>query len=274
MIRIILIAAALASTIGVGLPLASSVFGGGDNEATRLVEAADRTQNKAQAVGESYGNVIPPAPNPVALPVRSEGPSRQSGLPGAPSPETAEPTPTVEVELTPGEHAVRDAMEFLNRVHLELNPSETEYIRAVEQLKQAWGPRYARAIDEYRRFDLRIKHAEEMAFEYLEIQQRLTTNIQNPEMRQRFEERDAIEQRVVLDWINQAKQILAQATMIKSNLDDMDINITKLELSATFSSVYEGFLRMPIAISMLNNELGRFQDESEKIYRTFGPRSN
>ena len=113
-----------------------------------------------------------------------------------------------------------------------------------------------------------------MAFEYLEIQQRLTQSIINPDTKERFERRDAIEQRVVLDWINQANDVLAQARAIKANLDDMNISITKLELSATFSSVYEGFLRMPIAITMLNEELGRFQEESERIYQTFGPKAN
>ena len=272
MIKVLLIAAAIASTVGIGWPIATSVFGGGDNEATRLVEAADRTQNKAQAVGESYSHLIPPAPSQVPLPVGSQEATQQGETPGTVSPETPDPTPTI--ELTPGEHAVRDAMEFLSRVHVELTPTETEYIRAVDSLKRAWAPRYARAVDEFRRFELRIVHAEEMAFEYLEIQQRLTTSIQNPEIRLRFEERDALEQRVVLDWINQAKGILAQASAIKANLDDMNISITKLELSATFSSVYEGFHKMPVAIMMLNNELDRFQEESEKIYQTFGPKAN
>ena len=272
MIKALLIAAAVASTVGVGWPMATSAFGGGDNEATRLVEAADRTQNKAQAVGESYGHVIPPAPAQIPGQASSQAAPGQSDNAGTNPQETPEPTPTI--ELTPGEHAVKDAMEFLNRVHTELNPTDTEYIRAVESLKRAWAPRYARAVDEFRRFETRIEHAEEMAFEYLEIQQRLTNNIQNSEMRLTFEERDAVEQRVVLDWINQAKEILAQARAIKANLDDMNISITKLELSATFSSVYEGFHRMPIAMTMLNTELGRFQEESERIYQTFGPKTN
>lgn len=272
MIKYFLIAAALASTVGIGVPLLSSVFGGGDNEATRLVEAADRTQNKAEAVGASYSSVIPPAPQSIPLPARTAPTGQPSGSAGGVAPATVEPTSTI--ELTPGEHAVRDAMEFLNRVHTELNPTETEYIRAVERLKRAWAPRYARAVDEFRRFGVRVAHAEEMAFEYLEIQQRLTQNINNPETRETFERRDAIEQRVVLDWINQANEILTQARVIKADLDDMNISITKLELSATFSAVYEGFLRMPIAITMLNGELGRFQEESDKIYQTFGPKAN
>lgn len=285
--KIVLILAALSAAIGVGWPLASGAFGGGGgNEATRLVDATDRTQNKAEAVTRSYNDVIPPAPagpaSPASRPAYAVQPKQtmpQTGTParratgpsagGVEAPATPEPT----IKLTPGEHAVADAMAFLNRVHTELQPSDTEYIRAVNRLKRAWGPRYTRAVDEYRRFEDRVAHAEEMAFEYLEIQQRLTHNINDSQMRETSELRDAHEQRVVLDWINKANDVLAQARTIKIDLDDMNLVITKLELSATFASVYEGFMRMPIAITMLNSELERFQEESERIYQTFGPKA-
>ena len=204
---------------------------------------------------------------------RPGAPSQQSQGQVATNPEGTPilpPTP----ELTPGEHAVADAMAFLNEVHLEFNPGSTEYIRAVELLKGAWQPRYLRAVQEFDRFDQRVTHAEQMAYDYLEIQQRLTDNIQNPERRFRHEERDILEQTLVLDWLNQAKGVLSQARAIKADLDDMNLEITKLELSATFAAVYEGFLRMPIAITLLNRELARFETETDRIYATFGPQAD
>ena len=60
MLKIALLLAAIAATVGIGWPLASSIAGGSGNEATRLVEAADRTQNKAQSLSRSYNDVIPP----------------------------------------------------------------------------------------------------------------------------------------------------------------------------------------------------------------------
>ena len=290
--KIVLLLSVLAAVIGVGWPLASGAFGGGEgNEATRLVDATDRTQSKAEAVSRSYNDVIPPAPSAPGNPVsrqpyagqvrQTRQLSPQAGNPAGPAAGAAVPpgavqpelTPEPTIQLTPGEHAVADAMAFLNRVHTELHPSDTEYIRAVNRLKRAWSPRYTRAVDEYRRFEDRVAHAEEMAFEYLEIQQRLTYNISDSQVRESSELRDAHEQRVVLDWINKANDVLAQARAIKIDLDDMNLIITKLELSATFASVYEGFMKMPIAITMLNNELERFQEESERIYETFGPKA-
>ena len=293
--KIVLLLSLLAAVIGVGWPLASGAFGGGGegNEATRLVDATDRTQIKADAVSRSYNDVIPPAISTpanmasrqaAAAQARRSSPQARNPVPAPGAPGVApggmpagavqpEITPEPTIQLTPGEHAVADAMAFLNRVHTELHPSDTEYIRAVNRLKRAWSPRYTRAVDEYRRFEDRVAHAEEMAFEYLEIQQRLTYNINDSQIRESSELRDAQEQRVVLDWINKANDVLAQARAIKIDLDDMNLIITKLELSATFASVYEGFMKMPIAITMLNTELERFQEESERIYETFGPKA-
>lgn len=306
--RIGLIVLAVALTAAAAIPLIGGFFGDDSNEATRLVEATERTQEKAQAVSRSYNDVIPPVPPPAQKTVQQK-PVNRPGLFGGqrtpstalaanPTPETgasshrpvvnpdtgevtliqtdAEGTPVVEPtpELSPGEHAVADAMIFLAEVQAQFNPGSTEYIRAVEQLKGAWAPRYARASEEFKRFEQRVRHAEEMGYDYLEIQQRLTENIQNPERRFRHEERDILEQDMVLNWINQANGVLSQARAIKADLDDMNLEITKLELSATFAAVYEGFMRMPIAISLLNRELARFEIETDRIYATFGPQAD
>ena len=294
--KLVLMALAIAAVVGVGIPLLGGFFGGGDNEASRLVEATERTQNKADTVSRSYNDVIPPAPRPLmpprqtapdpaAVPVNGRMTGTGPGTQDVVNPNTGQvsrvevneqgtPIPPATPELTPGEHAVADAMDFLDRVHAEFKPGSTQYIEAVNRLKRAWGPRYTRAVDEYKRFEERVAHAEEMGFEYLEIQQRLTQNIQDRETREEYEIRDATEQRVVLDWVNQANNVLAQARAIKANLDDMNIRITKLELSATFAAVYEGFMRMPIAVSLLNEELTRFELETERIHSTFGPKDS
>ena len=65
-------------------------------------------------------------------------------------------------------------MEYLNRLQTETNPTQTEYIQAVEQLQRAWNPRYNRAVDEFKRFAYRIDHANDMANDYFKIQENLT----------------------------------------------------------------------------------------------------
>ena len=292
MAKIILGIIALATVTGIGIPLMMGLFGGG-NEATRLADATARTQTKAEDVSRTYNDVIPPASpgtfTPTASYQRSPtgtqgGPARVVARPGqpvmpvgpggVPANASTDPEATVQPELqyTPGEHAVADAMFFLTRIHNELEPNPTEYTRAVDRLKRAWQPRYDRAASEYDRFEERVLHAEQMGYEYLELQQRLTDNIQDAQKRRLFQERDAKEQRIVLDWINKANDILADATAIMADLDDMNIAITKLELSATFDAVYQSFTAgIPIAMTLLNEELARFEEQSEEIYRTFGP---
>ena len=261
-------AIALATLLGVGIPVISSI--GGGNEASRLVEAAGRTQEKADSVGRSYNDVIPPPVNPRNAEDPGGGDIASEGKEG----EEEQPTPTPAPTLTPGEHAVRDAMELLAKMEAEFGPQHTEYTQAVDQLKRAWEPRYNRAVDEFHRFEDRVEHARDMCYDYLEIQQRLTANISSREMRRTHEERDTLEQLVILDWMNQADNVLAEARAIKIKLDDMNISITKLELSATFAAVYEGFHQMPLAITLLNGELEKFQQESELIYQTFGPKTD
>ena len=266
MLKLALLLAAIAATVGIGWPLASSVAGGGGNEATRLVEAADRTQNKAQSLSRSYNDVIPPQDSLFASLVN---PNEEA----ADNPEAAEEEPTPTPTLTPSEHAVKDAMDFLNQVQQELEPGDTEYLRAVNQLKAAWDPRYAEATDEFRRFKRRVEYAREMSAEYVEIQERLTANISDRQVRERLRETDALERQLIAEWMGQANGVLAQAEAIKVNLDDMNIQITKLELSATFASVYEGFNRLPLALTSLNDELDIFERETERIYKTFGPKA-
>ena len=103
------------------------------------MEAADRTQNKAQSLSRSYNDVIPPQDSLFASLVN---PGRRGG--GQLRRQTEdEPTPTP--TLTPSEHAVKDAMDFLNQAQQELEPGDTEYLRAVNQLKARMGPALLRS---------------------------------------------------------------------------------------------------------------------------------
>ena len=293
--KILFLAIGLIGLLGIGWPLMAAVAGGDENEATRMVDATSRTQEKAHDISETYNDIIPPAspyagaaqpsepddrpyqePDESAPPpaggFQQAAPSSQGGASVAQSAAPGE-VEQVEVELDKTPHPVRDAMDFLARVDAEFGPSHTEYTMAVAQLKRAWAPRYERAIDEYDRFEERVNHADDMAYEYLELQQRLTASIRDRDLKAKHQMRDVQEQVMVLDWLNQAKTVLAQARAIRMDLDDMNVSITKLELSAQFAAVYEGFVEMPFAITLLNQELERFELESELIYKTLSPQA-
>ena len=50
----------------------------------------------------------------------------------------------------------------------------------------------------------------------------------------------------------------------------MDIRITKQLLSASFASVYQDFLELPVAIRDLHRDLEQFRIRSEEIGATLG----
>ena len=279
MIKYLIIAAGIAVLAGIAWPVATGAFGGGPNEATRLVEATERTNNKAGNLNESFTDIIPPAPGrtpsayrpPMGALPAAAGPNTTQPGDGAPGQTAPEPTPDHYVEYEhPSEHAVRDAMEYLHRLQTELEPSQTEYIQAVEQLQRAWAPRYNRAVEEYKRFAYRIDQADAMAGEYFEVQEKLTAQITNPEDRNRATGIDAAEREVYLDWRDQAFRTLGQAQTIMLDLHDMNVIITKQSLSAHFAALYDDFHTIPPAITLLHEELQRFREESERIHQTFG----
>ena len=256
-------------------PLAMSMMGQKPNEATRLVEATEHTNNKADNLNDSFTEIIPPAPRERGEPAMSNrGGAAGTGGPAAgpkgTEQEEEETTPTPDPYAHPSEHAVRDAMEYLHRLQTEMEPTQTEYIQAVEQLQRAWTPRYERANDEFKRFARRIDHADVMASEYFKVQQDLTAQIASPKDRRRAKTIDAAEQEVYLDWRDQAFRTLGQAKMIMLDLHDMNIIITKQSLSAHFAALYEEFQTIPPEITMLHEELEQFRAESDNIQETFG----
>ena len=276
---------------GILWPVLSGVLGDKPNEATRLVEATERTNNKAESLNDSFTRVIPPAPaNPTyvsspaaqpgvspygngTMPVSRNGEPAKNGEPaenGEQDPDQPQPSPTPDKYAHASEHAVRDAMEYLNRLQTEMQPSQTEYIQAVEQLQRAWNPRYLQAYDEFKRFARKIDHADAMAQEYFLVQQNLTNQIASSKDRQRAGVIDATEHQVYLGWRDQAFRTLGQAKLIMLDLHDMNLIIAKQSLSAHFAALYEDFQTIPPAITMLHEELARFREESDKIQRTFG----
>ena len=262
--------------LGILWPAASSIFGKKPNEATRLVEATEHTNNKAESLNDSFTDVIPPAPVRETYGAPSPAPNSQAteasraSSPQDPNQEAPVPTATPDPYAHSSEHAVRDAMEYLNRLQTEMQYTQTEYIQAVEQLQRAWNPRYERANGEFKRFARRIDNADAMAQEYFKVQQDLTAQIASPKDRRRAEAIDAWEREVYLDWRDQAFKTLGQAKLIMLDLHDMNIIITKQSLSAHFAALYEEFQTIPPEITMLHEELARFREESEKIQQTFG----
>lgn len=242
--------------IALAAPLVSGMFDR-DNEASRLVSAADRTNHQAGDLGESYTEIVPL--------------TDEEGNPVTPDPDRQKMDDKYEQYTSPAEHEVRDAMEFLRKLQTEAGPvPQTEYIKAVQQLKAAWQPRYDKAAADYKVFAYRIHHAEEMAKDYFEVQARLTNQIINDQQRRQAELQDFRERDIYLEWRTQAHATLASASLIKQDLDDLNVVITKLELSANFAALYQDFRELPPSLLNLHAEIDKFQSETVRIQNTFG----
>ena len=255
----------IGGVIGLGVaallvPMVGQAFKS-DNEAEKLVEATDKTNNQAGDLGNSYTRIVPV--------------TNEEGEPATPEQQQeAEPTPDPRYDqyTSDSEHEVRDAIIFLNKLTTEAGPvPQTEYLTAVNQLQAAWAPRYAKAAQDYKVFAYRIHHAEKMAEEYFEVQSRLTSHITSPEVRARAESNDLLEREAYLEWRSQAFKTLSRARLIKQDLDDMNVIITKQVLSANFAALYQDFQELPQSMVELHADIAEFQKQSQEINATFGP---
>lgn len=231
------------------------------NEAEKLVYAAELSNNQAGDLSSSYTAIIPTID--------------ADGDPISPQ-QQAEIRPTLGPQYqefaSQSEHEVQAAMDYLNRLLDETGPPpQTAYINAVNRLHQAWQPRYDKAAADYKVFAYRIHHTEKMAKEYFETQASLTQAIADPEKRRRAAANDFLEREAYLDWREQATTTLAHARLIKQDLDDMNVIITKQVLSANFAALYENFQEMPRSMLTLHAEIAEFQRRSDQITATFGP---
>ena len=138
MIRYGLAVVGILLTLGILWPTASSLLGTKPNEATRLVEAAEHTNNKADSLNRTFTDVIPPGPpgEPYRGPLPSPPLDSAAGGGTRPLPESGPeeergpvPTPTPDRYAHPSEHAVRDAMEYLNKLQTEMQPTQRSAYR-------------------------------------------------------------------------------------------------------------------------------------------------
>ena len=249
--------------LAVGIPMIGSALSN-DNEAQKLVEAADRTNNQAGDLGNSYTRIVP-ITDEQGEPV---GPEEQAN-------QNEDPDAKYEEYTSQAEHEVRDAIVFLNNLLEETGPPpQTEYLAAVQQLQAAWSPRYQKAIKDYKVFAYRIHHSEKMAEEYFHIQARLTASITNVDIRGKAEQNDLHERNAYLEWRSQAHKTLSRALLIKQDLDDMDVIITKQVLSANFAALYQDFQELPQSMVALHADIREFHRQSEEITATFGSAAN
>ena len=142
---------------------------------------------------------------------------------------------------------------------------EVSEIMNISELVDQWTPRYQRAKLVYEKFDLAIVAAEEQAEAYFASQNSLTTQYHDPAKRAQAKAHDESDYSQYRQWREQAHQVRAQAKAIVHRLDDMNLDLQKLELSSEISFNAGGFSEVPSAIVQLDSELAQFQLSSGNI---------
>lgn len=259
------------SVLGIGALVVSALVIGsvilpaamdGPDEAEALTAATDATARKAGDMATRFGEIVPDG---------AAGDGRgKAADPSETGRETYPSSRAAEYGRDATDHAVAAALRELAILDAGAGGvNRDERVIAVENLRDAWEPRYRQAEEEQRRLALRVEHADRAAARYFEVQEGLTGQISDPEARLRAERDDRAEREMYRRWREQAGRTMDQADRIMVDLRDMDIRITKQVLSANFAAVYQDFQEVPAAISALNQDLERFRARSEEISATF-----
>ena len=138
-------------------------------------------------------------------------------------------------------------------------------ITDISNLMAEWTPRYDAARSAFHKFDLAIKAAEERAAVYFQSQRELTARIHDDDRRARAEAMDDVHYQQFEQWQSLAGEVRAQAQSVILRLDDMDIELKKLELLSGMSFDAMGFKEVPGEILDLDRELEQFRAASEGI---------
>ena len=150
-------------------------------------------------------------------------------------------------------------------------PGGSEYVRSVEDLRDAWTPKYRKVSEDHSKFISRIENARQRALLYFDNQSRLTSTIVDPSLRSSFEHRDGEEHAAFQAWEARVNEIGASASAMMDDFSDMDTIIQKQIMSARFAELSEQFfVEVPQSLIRLNEDLEQFRLQSESLYEVFG----
>lgn len=298
-LKIILISFAALAIFAVALPTLKTMTGNGENEAARLVNAADRAEHQAQAVGRSYQALIPG--RPPETPTQAAAPASAFNIvpasagtqrpiasrpketstdaypwptpPPDPTPTSPAPAAVPSPTPTPREHAIGEALLAIREMEDARDPgtTPTPYSQAIEALQAEWNPLYRTAMQELERLELYVTSAGQSLENYIELQQILTDNLHDPETRIKEAIRDGAEARAWQEWFATAETTLEKAREIGKKLEDIDTIITKTALSAQASLLFAELPELPGYLLALEKQLERFQTETGEIRQKFSP---
>ena len=196
--------------------------------------------------------------------------------PGQPDPPAARQDPAPEptrnpyaIHADPSDDLAAQSVQRMDQIAKDLEITPDRYADAVNIFYAEWDTRYQMARHQHQRFAHRVHQADLAADDYFAMQRELTESMPNRERRQHYRLRDAEEKLQYREWQQHAYEILSQSNIIMDELRQMNIEITKQKLSANFAALYRDFEQVPLAITMLHEELDLFRYRSQQLQLRF-----
>ena len=146
----------------------------------------------------------------------------------------------------------------------------TGQIRDIDELLDAWTPKYQMAETGIRKFDASLAVAEESADAYFVAQRALTARIHGTELGALARAEDDAESSQYEEWRGRAHSIQSNAAQILQRLHDMDATLQKLKLRSDFSFDVGQLSEVPSDIVALEQELAQFRVASDNIRIAIG----
>ena len=144
---------------------------------------------------------------------------------------------------------------------------QSSYQTDLKDLYERWAPAYQQAIYDLVKFEDRFQVAVSLTGAYLEEQSALTATIRNPGRRSEQEMFDREESDAVRRWVSNGDALMREMAMIKTDLEDMNVIITKQQLRVEFLSENAALYQIPESARQLHNSLDSFKDESDSLAR-------
>ena len=143
--------------------------------------------------------------------------------------------------------------------------SQSTYQTDFDALYERWTPAYQQAIYDLVKFEERFYVAVSLTDAYLGEQSALTATIRDPELRADQDRFDREEREAVKRWVANGDALLSQMAIIRTDLEDMNIVITKQQLRVEFLSENAALYQIPESARQLHDSLGSFKTESDSL---------
>ena len=275
---------ALAIALGLGYMMATSNGAAvDDNIASQTVKATEQAKEQVDVMMNTFTKMSPAAPANAAP---QKGANEPPAVADAQEPNPQQPggatvsTRDADVDAdaegftpkadSPHSSEVQEAFALMQQFAEGGNLHNDTFVAAARQLKDAWEPLFEQSYRDYEEMNIRITLAKETAEEYFAQQSRLTNSINDPAFRTEMVAHDVKEREIFTNWSVKADEIAASAYEMMQDMEDVNVFITKANLSAHFAALQKSTSKLPVSMIHLNEQLNEFRSATHELTQTIG----